>query len=138
MVLDDDRINWPHTIGWCALAWVMFWLGASAWFATLGSGRFTLTSMIAPLLVIFVAGVIERESWWVRASLLSLAPLALLLLYTVLNMAIGGDERGSDPLGVGILLVAGPLALGLGGLLVAVAAALGVHVGQQRAEGGHA
>ncbi|MFT4040736.1 MAG: hypothetical protein QM692_21325 [Thermomicrobiales bacterium] len=137
MVLDDDRINWPHAMYWGVSAW------ASAWLVAWVDARVPVTMaplvMISPLLMVFAAGVYERESWWVRASLLSLAPFAALLVYTVLHSLATGNELGGDAMGLGILilLVAGPLALALGALAVLFSAALGVHVGQ-RAAGGRA
>lgn len=132
MVLDDDIISWPRAVGWAVLAWLA--LGLAAFIEPQLPGSTPWLLMAAPLLVVFMVGVHERGVWWIYGSLVTLVPLVVLLLWVLASLVIGdASTTTGSGMALGILLVAGPLAIGGSAVALAVASSLGVWTGRRLA-----
>lgn len=120
MFLDDEHFSWKRAGAWAALAWVALIL------AMVVTSRQPMASswmlIAAPLPVVFLAGMYERDTWWIRGSLVALIPLVPLAVLLGLFLAAW--------VGSGLLLLGVPLVIAGAAVALALAAGLGVWAGR--------
>ena len=122
MMLDGEGFPWRRAGVGAGLVWVAF--GLATIIEPVMPWNVSWLPIVAPLLVMFLAGVHEPGPWWIAGSLVALLPPAVLLAGTVVLLAVIG---AGDGVVSGIMVLVRWLIPGA--CAVAISALLGVWAG---------